>query len=60
MESAPTVHEEIDKRPTLTEAKILLWDELHGAIKDIACGQTKINSSNNLGSTEDLRSWRAF
>lgn len=51
MESAPTVHEEIDKRPTLTEAKILLWDELHGAIKDIAWGQTEAKSPSDLGST---------
>ena len=49
MESAPTVHEEIEKRPTLTEAKIILWDELQGAIKEVACGEREANIINDLG-----------
>jgi hypothetical protein len=52
MESAPNVREEIEKKPTVSEAKILLWDELHGAIRDIACGQTEGSpATNGLGST---------
>jgi hypothetical protein len=50
MESAPTVLEEIEKRPTLAEAKIILWDELQGAIKDVACGLKGANSADDLGS----------
>ena len=49
MERAPIVHEEPEKRPTLAEAKIILWDELYGAIKDIACGQREASASNELG-----------
>jgi hypothetical protein len=49
MERAPSVHEEPKKRPTVAEAKIILWDELHGVIKDIACGQREAGVSDDLG-----------
>ena len=47
MERAPTAHEDIEERPTLAEAKIILWDELYGVMKDIACGQKEAGASNH-------------
>lgn len=52
MERAPTVQEESELKPTLSEAKIILWDELYGAHKDIARGQKEVSASKQLETLE--------
>ena len=55
MESAPTVHEEMEKRPSFAVAKIILWDELDGAMGDIAKGRGQESVSDELRKPQDLR-----